>query len=37
MDILDWIKEGETFEEIFENYPTISKEDLREIISHTHP
>ncbi|MBD3213323.1 MAG: DUF433 domain-containing protein [Candidatus Lokiarchaeota archaeon] len=34
MDILDWIKEGKTFEEILENYPTISREDIREIISY---
>lgn len=34
LDILDWIKEGKTFEEILENYPTISREDIREIISY---
>jgi len=34
MDILDWIKEGKNFEEILENYPTISREDIREIISY---
>lgn len=34
MDILDWIKEGKSFDEILENYPTISREDIREIISY---
>jgi uncharacterized protein (DUF433 family) len=34
MDILDWIKEGKTFEEILANYPTISRNDIREIISY---
>jgi uncharacterized protein (DUF433 family) len=34
MDILDWIKEGNTFEEILVNYPTISREDIKEIISY---
>ncbi|MBD3193461.1 MAG: DUF433 domain-containing protein [Candidatus Lokiarchaeota archaeon] len=34
MDILDWIKEGKTFQEILENFPTISREDIREIISY---
>ena len=34
MDILDWIKEGKNFEEILENYPTINREDIREIISY---
>ncbi len=34
MDILDWIKEGKSFEEILVNYPTISREDIREIISY---
>ena len=34
MDILDWIKEGKSFQEILENFPTISKVDIREIISY---
>ena len=34
MDILDWIKEGKTFEEILANYPTISRNDIKEIISY---
>ena len=32
LDILDWIKEGETFNSILENFPSISKEDIQEII-----
>ncbi len=32
LDILDWIKEGETFDAILENFPSISKEDIQEII-----
>ena len=32
LDILDWIKEGETFNSILENFPTISKEDIQEIV-----
>ena len=34
MDILDWIKEGKNFKEILENYPTINREDIREINSY---
>ena len=34
MDLLDWIKEGKSFEEILENYPTIHRDDIREIISY---
>lgn len=34
IDILDWIKEGKDFEEILENFPTISREDIKEIISY---
>jgi len=34
MDILDWIKEGKTFQEILENFPTISRDEIREIISY---
>ena len=32
LDILEWIKEEETFDSIMENFPTISKEDIQEII-----
>jgi uncharacterized protein (DUF433 family) len=32
LDILDWIKEGESFNSILENFPSISKEDIQEII-----
>ena len=32
LDILDWIKEGETFNSIIENFPSISREDIQEII-----
>lgn len=34
MDILDWIKEGKTFSEILENFPSISNDDIRDIISY---
>ena len=34
LDILDWIKEGKRFEGILENYPTIHRDDIREIISY---
>lgn len=32
LDDLDWIKEGKSFAEILDNYPTITKEDIQEII-----
>lgn len=34
LDILDWIKEGESFEVILENFPSITKEDIPEIIKY---
>ncbi|MHA1727655.1 MAG: DUF433 domain-containing protein [Promethearchaeota archaeon] len=34
LDILDWIKEGKSFREILENFPTIQKEDFQEIIEY---
>jgi uncharacterized protein (DUF433 family) len=34
LDILDWLKEGETFEEILENFPSITREDIREILAY---
>ena len=34
LDILDWIKEGKTFQEILENYPTISRDDIRDVIAY---
>ena len=32
LDILDWIKEGESFDSILENFPSISRKDIQEII-----
>ncbi|MHA1111485.1 MAG: DUF433 domain-containing protein [Promethearchaeota archaeon] len=32
--ILDWIKEGISFEEILENFPTISLDDIKAIIDY---
>jgi len=34
LDILDWIKEGKTFDEILENFPSLTREDIQEIISY---
>jgi uncharacterized protein (DUF433 family) len=34
LDILDWIKEGKTFDEILENFPSITREDIQEIIAY---
>ncbi len=34
LDILDWIKEGQTFEEILENFPSITREDIQEILAY---
>jgi len=34
LDLLDWLKEGKTFEEILENFPTISRQDIQEIIAY---
>jgi uncharacterized protein (DUF433 family) len=34
LDILDWLKEGKSFDEILENFPSISREDIQEIISY---
>jgi uncharacterized protein (DUF433 family) len=34
LDILDWLKEGETFEEILENFPSITREDIQEILAY---
>jgi uncharacterized protein (DUF433 family) len=34
LDILDWLKEGKSFEEILANFPTISREDIQEIIAY---
>ena len=34
LDILDWIKEGETFSAIMKNFPSISKEDIQEIVQY---
>ena len=32
LDILDWIKEGYSFDEILLNFPSITREDIQEII-----
>lgn len=34
LDILDWIKEGKTFDEILENFPSITREDIQETIAY---
>jgi uncharacterized protein (DUF433 family) len=34
LDILDWLKEGKSFLEILENFPSISREDIQEIIAY---
>lgn len=34
LDLLDWIKEGKPFTEILENFPSITREDLEEIIEY---
>lgn len=33
LDILDWIREGIPFAEILENFPSISKQDIQEILN----
>lgn len=34
LDILDWVKEGKSFDEILENFSTITREDIQEIINY---
>jgi len=34
LDILDWLKEGKLFNEILANFPSITREDIQEIISY---
>lgn len=34
LDILDWIKEGKSFDEILLNFPTLKKDDIKEIIEY---
>ncbi|MHA1266505.1 MAG: DUF433 domain-containing protein [Candidatus Helarchaeota archaeon] len=34
LDILDWLKEGKLFDEILANFPSITREDIQEIISY---
>ena len=34
LDILDWIQEGSSFEAIIENFPSVTIEDIKEIIAY---
>ena len=34
LDILDWIKEGESFDEILDNFPSITLDDIKAIIEY---
>ena len=34
LDILDWIKEGEGFDEILSNFPSITLDDIKAIIEY---
>jgi uncharacterized protein (DUF433 family) len=34
LDILDWIKEGESFDEILSNFPSITLDDIKAIIEY---
>ncbi len=34
LDILDWVKEGKSFDEIIENFPSITVEDIQDIINY---
>lgn len=34
LDILDWLKEGKSFSDILENFPSINREDIQEIIAY---
>ncbi|MBN1330393.1 MAG: DUF433 domain-containing protein [Candidatus Heimdallarchaeota archaeon] len=34
LDILDWVKEGTSFDKILENFPSITREDIQEIIAY---
>lgn len=34
LDILDWLKEGKPFDEILINFPSITREDIQEIIAY---
>ena len=34
LDILDWLKEGKCFDEILMNFPSITREDIQEIIAY---
>ena len=34
LDILDWIKEGYSFDEILSNFPSITRENIQEIIAY---
>jgi len=32
LDILDWLREGKSFDEIISNFPSITKEDIQDIL-----
>ena len=34
LDILDWLKEEKSFEEILENFPSLTRTDIQEIIAY---
>ena len=34
LDILDWLEEGKSFEEILENFPSLTRTDIQEIIAY---
>lgn len=34
LDILDWLKEGKGFDDILDNFPSITREDIQEIITY---
>jgi len=34
LDILDWLKEGKSFDEILANFPSITRDDIQAIITY---
>ena len=34
LDILDWLKEGKSLEDILENFPSLTRADIQEIIAY---